>query len=440
MKIISKIALTLLFLSCVSNFGFASDTKITKLFITNQGKEYRHTFYYDLSGKVLFETRYIASGYDGWSPQSQTEWIYSENSVSQIERTYDGAFKDVAEIVTQYNGVEKTEEITYRYVSNVRTPVKKNTFNYSGGVLSESREYIFQGGVEQLSVLNTFTYDNGKTMQQSAGVYNSGVLDSTFISTFTYDLSGNIKTQAVKKKIGSDYQNTDSITWFYDTAGKLASQRLKKWSVKNSNWENTQIINYEYDSNNLVAETYQQWAGMYWENIYRYEYLYKNDVLIKNTLKSLLYKEWRDLISINYSDFQDNKAREVSSEYGFWGGEKGEPTASYIPFAFNDELRIMQAESIRVSYNDLATNTNTSNSDLLIKVYPNPSDGIFYLSTEKHEILSWNIYNLKGQLMRSHVQTYNSGVIDITDLQDGMYILRVETTLGYQQQKLIKQK
>jgi len=58
---------------------------------------------------------------------------------------------------------------------------------------------------------------------------------------------------------------------------------------------------------------------------------------------------------------------------------------------------------------------------------------------KKHEILSWSVYDLKGQLIRSHVQRYNTGVVDITEQQNGIYILRVETTMGYQQQKLIKQ-
>ena len=61
------------------------------------------------------------------------------------------------------------------------------------------------------------------------------------------------------------------------------------------------------------------------------------------------------------------------------------------------------------------------------------------LNTEMHEILSWSVYDPKGQMMKSEVLNYHTGVIDITELERGVYVLRVETTAGVQQQKLIKE-
>ena len=449
MKTIHTATLIILLFICVCGSVFSTETRVSQLFIVDRGVEYRHAFLYNASGDILLETKYVQSdNKNTWLRQNQTEWFYTSNEsadkVVRVERVFENnAWKNTDEIETHYNRVaEIREETIYRYVSGVKTFVKKNEYEYSDFLVSEIKEYTYQNDVARLSLLNTFVYEDELLIQQKTDIYSSGnVLDSTFISAFTYDSSDRLKTQVVKKKIGAVYQNTDSITWFYNTAGMLVSQRLKKWSAKNGDWENSQIIDYEYDSNSkLIAETYLQWGGMHWESIYRYEYRYENNVQVKRTLMTLLYREWRDMISIHYSDFYDNKARTMESEYEFWGGDKGEFTASYIPFDFNGELVIRKAESIRVDYDTLSsTTTDRNGTDVLIRIYPNPSDGIFYINTEKHEILSWSVYDLKGQLIRSHVQRYNTGVVDITEQQNGIYILRVETTMGYQQQKLIKQ-
>lgn len=442
MKIPNTLFITILFL-CVSISVFATEMRITQLFITDQNTEYRHVFLYNDLGNVQLETRYIQSD-ETWLRQNQTEWFYDNgNCVKQIERVFEnGVWSNTDEIETNYNRVnKKTTETIYRYVAGNKIPVKETKFSYSAGVLVGHSECTFENAVRKDSVVNTFTLENEIITQQFTKIYTAEKLNSAFISLFTYDATGKIKTQLVRKLIEDSYQNVDSITWFYDADGLLISQRLKSWSMKNHNWENTQMINYEYDSDKkLIAEVYQQWAGMSWENACRYEYQYEQGAQVRRTLQSQLYREWRNLVSINYSDFVESKARTIESEYDFWGGEKGEFVVSHIPFVFNDEWVIRRAESIRVNYDKVpSVSTDVVEANFLIKVYPNPSDGIFYLNTEKHEILSWNVYDLKGQLVQSHFQREHSGVVDITELVNGVYVLRVETTLGTHQQKLIKQ-
>jgi hypothetical protein len=72
-------------------------------------------------------------------------------------------------------------------------------------------------------------------------------------------------------------------------------------------------------------------------------------------------------------------------------------------------------------------------------VYPNPSDGIYYINTQEYGVQSWVIADLDGRTLKNHVQSISSGVIDITDLPKGIYILKVITQTGQFTQKLIKQ-
>ena len=176
-----------------------------------------------------------------------------------------------------------------------------------------------------------------------------------------------------------------------------------------------------------------------WENVCRYAYTYDGGLRTRQAVQTQLYREWRDLASVHYADFVDGHACTITSEYEFWGGDAGTPARSHIPFLFNGELVIREAESIRLEYDNVSTVDDWAATGPLVRVYPNPSDGVFYLSTDWHAILSWQVYDLKGQLVKSQTLHYSTGVIDITELERGVYILRVQTTAGYQQQKLIKE-
>ena len=60
-------------------------------------------------------------------------------------------------------------------------------------------------------------------------------------------------------------------------------------------------------------------------------------------------------------------------------------------------------------------------------VYPNPSSGLVQLQLENDEIRTSEIeiYNTQGQLVRRLITQENSIVFDLTDLQGGLYIIKV---------------
>ena len=431
---------------------FATEMRVTQLFITNDGREYRHTFLYNNLGDILLEANYFQADNGKWIRRSQTEWFYTSNLTTQQQRVFEnGTWRNTVRIETRYNfSGQKQEEITYDYISGVRTRIKRVVYENPGNVQSPIREYIYQNGVAQLSIAHSFTtykriYDDIVgvviVMQQDIEVYDAGILEFALISLIAYDLTGIRRSHTLKRRVGDVYLNTDSTTWFYNEARQLVSQRSRTWNERGAYWGNTQRIDFEYDADgNLIAENYLQWSGMHWQNIYRYEYEYENGVQIRRTLQTYLHRDWRDLISIHYADFHNDRAREIWSEFNFWGGNAGEFAVSHIPFMFNDEIAIRRAERIRVSYDEISSDigTDTHNPDLLISVFPNPSDGIFYLSTEMHEILSWKVFGFNGQLLKQHTQRFHTGVIDLTELPSGVYILQVETTVGTQHQRLIK--
>jgi len=72
---------------------------------------------------------------------------------------------------------------------------------------------------------------------------------------------------------------------------------------------------------------------------------------------------------------------------------------------------------------------NIENTGSRINIYPNPTDGVITIDSEGIEIEKTEIYNLLG----SQVRSYNkqSGQIDISDLKNGIYIIKICEKNGF---------
>ncbi len=74
-----------------------------------------------------------------------------------------------------------------------------------------------------------------------------------------------------------------------------------------------------------------------------------------------------------------------------------------------------------------------------IRIYPNPSDGIFTVSSMSDESLFVEILNSAGQSIKE-MSINNSGILNLTDKVNGIYYLRIKSAEKYQIIKLILMK
>jgi hypothetical protein len=70
-----------------------------------------------------------------------------------------------------------------------------------------------------------------------------------------------------------------------------------------------------------------------------------------------------------------------------------------------------------------------------ISVYPNPTYGQVYVSTE--DVIRIEVYDMYGKLLKSKNSDNN---IDLADFADGVYMLRVYTSVGVCEKKVVKGK
>ena len=420
---------------------------ITEIKVFNNDSTFRYLYLYDVLGNKVIESKYFQQD-SIWIRKSLNEWLYNGNKcIGQRERIWkDDNWLISYTIDYEYNNENVISELHSINKNGILSNLKRIEFQYNINTLTTKKEYVWLIDKWKLSIQTDFIYlQNGQTDSITTTIFPSSNSNQQLLSTFTYNLKGKLKSQLFQEKAGDSWVNSSFINWYYlSDSSSIASMCNKKWITSTSVWENTQRVDYRYNDNlDLSVETYLRWSTMFWKNDTRYDYQYdKNKSLIKKTLSQPIYNDWRGIISINYSNFKNNKANDIESMFEFWGGKTGELTTSFIPYFFNNETSILKGRSLKISYIPVADTTLYSplvqNLIHLIPVYPNPSEGIFYINTQDYIIKSWSISGLNGQILKKQNMSFQSGVIDITDFPKGIYILQVITQNEQLIQKLIK--
>ena len=433
--------------SSVSAKSVVDNQLITELKVFDNDTTFRYVFLYDDAGKKTLETKYFAQG-NLWVRLSQKEWLYNAGiCTNQIERVWSGSeWKNSYIIDFQYvNGVLNSE-VHSVYTDGSANPFRKFVYEYTDSTLTSKKEFSYTNNTWIITLQTDYKYSlESKIDSLVMSVYQSGNIGQQYRMKNFYNSDGLLSSQLeTLKDSANNWVNSQQINWFYTSgSSNIMSERTKLWNSEYGLWENYQRTDYEYNTaNKLISETYQYWKTMYWQSDLRYDYMYDiNGNEIKKTVLQPIYNKWRSLISINYSDFNGNKANLMESKYEFWGGNTGELVTSFIPYDFNNEIAIQKGKRLQISYSAVSDTIQSlpSITERSIRIYPNPSDGIYYFNMEEYAVQSWIITDLSGRILKSHAQSVSSGVIDITEVPKGMYVLKVTTKDGQLTQKLMKE-
>ena len=443
----ASILILILMAACPFERLFSENLKVTEMIVTETDTTFRYTFAYDDFGHKVLETQFFQQN-SVWVRFKQIEYQYVDQlCVKQIERSYknliwvqqyviDYVYENdllVSELHTIYNDLEII-------------PFKKIELVYALTVLTNKKLYTWENNNWNLSELSEYLYfGDGRLQNSTITAYRAGTIVNQFKNDFSYDTNLRLSSQILSQKSmdGLSWLNLESINWLYAVnSATVISQRNKKWNADNSKWENSQRIDFEYDiSNKLLSETYQSWNLMFWDDVVKYSYEYNAAAaLVKTKVFLPIYNQWRCKRFVSYLNFNDNKSNLLESRFDFWGGTQNELVSCYIPFSFNDELTIKKAKSIDITrgvYTSIATAVD-SQPFKLVDIYPNPSDGIFYINTHQDQLHYWMIYDLNGRLLKKSPAIALSNVVDLTELDAGIYFIKVVTNKTSVSLKLIK--
>lgn len=443
-----KFKLLTLFFICFSFFSLLSaqntESLVTEVKIYDNDTIYKLKYIYDNEKKVLETKSYLEN--ELWINLSQTEWYFNddvcEKQVERIFKTNTWIDNYTIEYQTINN---KTTEIHKSLTNGVLVEIKKIESEKNNNHIITQKDYLKQNNSWVLSIFTENVLINNHINTSTTTIYPSPTTTRQFKSSFDYYAVGKLKSQVLQERNNEEtWQNTQMFMWYYlpDT-NLIASQRSKIWDSINGKWENKELSINSYNSDNkLIVETNYFWKSMFWAYDVKYEYLYDEaGSLVSKSLSLPIYNKWRNTTVINYTNTLNSKEQKIESVYGFWGGNAGEYVSTYTPFMFNDELVIQKAKKINVLYteNDKTTNFNLDkNNQNFIRVFPNPSDGIFYFDTQKYNVKFWTLYNAQGSIVKEMNTLNHTGVIDITEMPQGIYIIKATTQNELLSQKLYK--
>jgi len=95
-----------------------------------------------------------------------------------------------------------------------------------------------------------------------------------------------------------------------------------------------------------------------------------------------------------------------------------------------------EATSACVNVTTLGVAENTA--DLGITLYPNPTTGKVFVSTSNNETVAVTVYNAQGAVVAAFGKVQNGEVIELTNVEAGIYVIRVATAQGTAVSRIVK--
>ena len=445
-KYLFKILLLYLFLTVQYPFNIFADEKplVKEIVVNKQDSVFRHTFYFDDNRNKVIENKFYMKDFTPY-PVSRTEWIYQANNcISQREQKWNNADWSTTYLINaEFSGNVKALEKYILVVNNVEITEKTITYTYENSKIKSIVKY--KGQIENNDVEERILYDyDDRQNIRLQQIIPGDVLQSDSILAFryVYNLSGKTDSVIMFRIQQAVEYNEDLTTFVYDkNTGNLLCQTQKKWNDASARWDNLTKTEYLYDdSDKLVEEMYYFYNILFWIPNTKYEYIYdSNGKLGQKIMYQPIYRQWRKIFTIEYSKIENGQPNLMESKYNFWGGETGSYVNNFIPYYFNDEIAIMKADRMELKYFMETTVISKNNFDSeWFKIYPNPSNGVFYIDTQNFYVEKWEVYNLSGLMIKNNFNHFHTGVVDLTEFPDGIYMIIATTNDNKQlKQKLL---
>ncbi len=432
------------------------------------------------------------------SPQYPTNINTPNAKAKSLVALYDSIYNWKWDTLThgwKANAYEKTINIIYDAQNNKTSSliqrwndtiwVNKRLMNESYDVNNNLTNYLsktWNGTIWVNTDQEIYRYDasNNETRETDQS-WNGTTWDSTSQYNYTYDALKNLITETDLNWNGTGWDNATQFIYTYDAQNNQTSATNKSWS--GTTWDNSWHIIYTYDAqNNKINELEQIWDGIAWNNTWQYNYTYD----INNNRTSEIYQGWNDTVwtnSYKYTFTYDGNSNMISTLKQDWDGTAwnnsvlntytydgdnneiialsqkwvGAVWINYWIYNFgydgnhfeesfsykhwnSDATTIISGDSTyyyfhtNVGINDFATQSK----DIL--VYPNPATNNITIVTDavsKDETIS--IYNLQGQMILHQPLQQTLTVVNVTNLEQGIYFIKLSDKERATVKKFIKQ-
>jgi len=347
---------------------------------------------------------------------------------------------------------------------------------YPAGTLGES----WNGSAWENASLTTITYNaNNYRTSELAQTWNGSAWENSGLSTYTYDVNNNMTSELTQHWSGTSWTNTARHTFVYDVNNNLMSDLYQTWS--GSAWSNMNQASYGYDfNNNRTSNVIQVWQSSAWVNYQQYISGYD----VNNNLTSDLQQRWNGIAWVNnsmYSVTYDVNENITSTKLEAWiGGWENNRKDTFVYDVYQnltdyqvhvwDDSIWLNSYLSRMNYDlnnylvnewytywdstgtfaeegdslayyyHVPTGTRDLVPSLRVQVYPNPAkDLLMVTDISQNGINEIEMINAEGRKVLG--KTYPGTRVlqlDISQLPEGMYMLKVYSEKGILTSKVLK--
>lgn len=439
---ISLAGLVFLILS-ISNVFSAGDQLITELKIFQNDTTFRHHIIYSNKNKVLETVSFqLVSDDSKWTNFKQTEWIYNGNFCeSRIDRQWmQNSWTNIYRVDFGQSGNESTEIRSSAITTGDLEPVYKKSIQTINDSVTTTKEYFYKSTDWSLFSENTVKYRQGKLYKSDFTYYQNSSVILLLSNVYSYNSIGKLSEMLTKQteNVEDTLKNYRLTNWYYKTGDTLLIyQKTREWDDV-SGWVNLQSQEYTYADNRLIQEEIDySWNVIYWLPVSRctYDYDSDGDLAAKHFSESI-YNKWRNTLSINVTNDEANKKQTLTSQYDFWGGEDGELVDAYIPVVINENTFLYYAKKIEMTY--VVYTNSIDDQTYFVKVYPNPTTGSLYIQLPSGDLQQVTVTDLNGRTIKTIYYPEKTGMLDVSELSQGIYLLRIKINDQYYTAKISK--
>lgn len=223
----------------------------------------------------------------------------------------------------------------------------------------------------------------------------------------------------------ADANDENEFTEIFDETGSngwyrpISSETTNGWSFNTYKLENNSNTNYTFEINGDTTGSFNDPS------------FFQGEIVVKNSNGTTTFY---DVPMIN--DWQGSLAIEVTNtdtEIYF--------IIASMPEIFEDENPEFQLFSYEMSITNSLLSTPDFNASDFVSIYPNPIINSLHIDLEKDQInIDVELYSALGQrLLRQNFQNEKNIEMDLSNVNSGIYFLKVSSDIKSKTVKLIKQ-
>lgn len=264
------------------------------------------------------------------------------------------------------------------------------------------------GNIESMDVVNYYNYDaDGRLTEKLSIRYDFNALgDSTSKEFYTYNGAGNLTQTLRLTALGGNWVNLSKKNYEY-TSGLISSEAEYIWD--NNTWKLLTRNTYHINSQQLV-DTFAVYDGNYGNTV-------APDLVAGGMLS---YKQ-----TFAYNSFKNLDERNTYTYTEQYNGS-GVITGS-------EEETATREHFYYTTYDDGSSIHATDRNNIEVRIYPNPSAGIFTVDIPEEATrdgLQANVYDMTGRIILQQQILKPETALNLQAAGKGIYTLRITNNEG----------